>query len=188
LHGQKAINTFSPSSCYAAAPWAGCPISGKHSRKTYGHRYRSTGRCCSQNFNPGEECQDARFSRYLTGYANYSWQARPESKDLDVNSALNLPPAHRFNAGLNINYKRYLGSVSVSHVSSAYWNDVISLQYSGPTDAYTTVNFTGGLRWGSEGRYIIMGKVSNLANTPIQNHIFGDILKRQITGEFKVRF
>jgi outer membrane receptor protein involved in Fe transport len=130
---------------------------------------------------------DARFSRYLTGYANYSWQARPESKDLDVNSALNLPPAHRFNAGLNIDYKRYLGNVSVSHVSSAYWNDVISVQYSGPTDAYTTVNLTGDLRWGSEGRYIIMGKVSNLANTPIQNHIFGDILKRQITAEFKMR-
>ncbi len=25
---------------------------------------------------------DARFSRYITGYANYSWQAQPESKDL----------------------------------------------------------------------------------------------------------
>jgi hypothetical protein len=33
-----------------------------------------------------------------------------------------------------------------------------------------------------------MLKVSNLANTPIQNHVFGDILKRQISGELRVRF
>jgi len=31
-------------------------------------------------------------------------------------------------------------------------------------------------------------KVSNPANTPIQNHIVGNILKRQITGEFKMHF
>jgi outer membrane receptor protein involved in Fe transport len=131
---------------------------------------------------------DARFSRYLTGYANYSWQARPESTDFDVSSLLNLPPAHRFNAGMNFDYKHYLGDVSVSHVGSAYWNDVIAVQYSGATDACTTVNLSGGVRWGDEGRYTLMAKISNLANTPVQNHIFGDILKRQITGEYRMRF
>jgi hypothetical protein len=33
-----------------------------------------------------------------------------------------------------------------------------------------------------------MLKVSNLTNTPVQNHVFGDILKRQIAGELRVRF
>ena len=62
---------------------------------------------------------------YLTGYANYSWQARPESREFDV-LGINLPPTHRFNTGMNFDYKRYLGNVSVGYVSSAYWNDVLN--------------------------------------------------------------
>jgi iron complex outermembrane receptor protein len=41
---------------------------------------------------------------------------------------------------------------------------------------------------GAGGKYLAMLKISNLANTPVQNHLFGDILKRQLTGEFRVRF
>jgi len=32
-----------------------------------------------------------------------------------------------------------------------------------------------------------MLRASNLANVLVQNHVYGDILKRQITGEFRVR-
>jgi hypothetical protein len=60
--------------------------------------------------------------------------------------------------------------------------------YHGPTKAYTQVNAGGGVRWGENERYTAMVKISNLANTPIQNHVFGDILKRQISGEFRLRF
>jgi outer membrane receptor for ferrienterochelin and colicin len=130
---------------------------------------------------------DVRLSRYLSGSANYSWQARPESKEFDA-SVLNQPPTHRFNAGFSFDYQRYLGNISVGYVGSAYWNDVISILYSGTTEAYTVVNLSGGVRWGSGGKYMAMLKISNLANTPIQNHVFGDILKRQITGEFRARF
>jgi outer membrane receptor protein involved in Fe transport len=130
---------------------------------------------------------DARLNRYVTGFANYSWQAHPVSKDFDI-SVLNLPPRHRFNAGMSFDYKRYLGNVSVSYVGSAYWNDVINVTYSGPTKAYTVVNVSGGIRWGGGEKYMAMLKVSNLANTPIQNHVFGDILKRQIAGELRIRF
>jgi outer membrane receptor protein involved in Fe transport len=129
---------------------------------------------------------EARLSRYISGYANYSRQARPESKNFDI-SLLNLPPRNRFNAGLDFDYKRYLGNVSVGYVGSANWMDVLGAPYGGPTKAYTAVNAGAGIRWGG-GKYMVMLKVSNLANTPIQNHIFGDILKRQITGEFRVRF
>jgi outer membrane receptor protein involved in Fe transport len=130
---------------------------------------------------------DAQLNRYVSGFANYSWQARPVSKDLDV-SLWNLPPTHRFNADIDIDYKRYLGNVSVSYTGSAYWNDVLGAPYSGPTKAYTVVNVSGGVRWGGGTKYVAMLKVSNLANTPIQNHVYGDILKRQISGELKVRF
>jgi hypothetical protein len=78
--------------------------------------------------------------------------------------------------------------VSVGYVSSAFWNDVLGLLYSGPTKAYTLVNVSGGVRWGADGKYMAMLKVSDLANTPVQNNVYGDILKRQISGELRVRF
>jgi outer membrane receptor protein involved in Fe transport len=130
---------------------------------------------------------EARLSRYVTGFANYSWQAKPRPKDYDI-SILNLPPAQRFNAGAGIDYNRWLGNVSVGYVGSAYWNDVIDVTFSGTSKAYTVVNAGAGVRWGSAGRYMTTLKVANLANTPVQNHVFGDILKRQITGEFRIRF
>jgi len=127
---------------------------------------------------------DVRISRYLSGYANYSWQAQPTGSDV----GRNLPPTNRFNAGLSGNYRRYLGNVSVGYTGSAFWNDVLSAQYSGPTKAYTVVNVSAGVRWGGGERYLAMLKVSNLANTLIQNHVYGDILKRQIAGELRVHF
>ncbi len=130
---------------------------------------------------------EMQISRFINGYANYSWQADPVSKEYDV-SLYNLPPTHRFNAGMSFDYKRYFGNVSVGYVGSAFWNDVMSDAYSGTTNAYTTVNLGGGVRWGENWKYTAMVKISNLANTAIQNPVFGDILKRQISGEFKVRF
>jgi outer membrane receptor protein involved in Fe transport len=148
------------------------------------YTYLNLGKVRNKGF---ELSADARLNRYVTGFANYSWQARPEAKGIDI-SLLNLPPTHRFNAGLSFDYKRYLGNVSVGYTGSAYWNDVIGAPYSGPTTAYTVVNVTGGVRWGRGGKYLAMLKVSNLTNTPVQNHVFGDILKRQIAGELRVRF
>jgi hypothetical protein len=101
-------------------------------------------------------------------------------------SEINLPATNRFNAGLNFDYKRYLGNVSVGHVGCAYWQDVIL--YGGWTNAYTLVNVSAGVRLDRSGKYMVMLKVSNLANALVQNHIYGDILKRQITGELKMRF
>jgi hypothetical protein len=129
---------------------------------------------------------DVRLNRYVNGLTNYSWQARPDSQDFDL-SLLNLPPRHRFNASMGFDYRRYLGNVSVVYVSSAYWNDIIRPLYSGPTDAYTTVNATGGVRWRA-GKYAATLKVANLFNTLIQSHVWGDILKRQVVGELRVRF
>jgi len=77
---------------------------------------------------------DVRVNRYLSGYANYSWQACPQPRDFDI-SLLNLPPTHRFNASLGFDYGRYLGNVSVGYAASAYFNDVISVAYSGSTKA-----------------------------------------------------
>ena len=54
--------------------------------------------------------------------------------------------------------------------------------------AYTVVNAGAGVHWGENRKYAAMIRVFNLANVPVQNHVYGDILKRRITGEFNMRF
>ena len=57
----------------------------------------------------------------------------------------------------------------------------------GTTKAYTLVNGGFGVRW-SQNRVTTSVKVINLANQDVQQHVFGDILKRQVVGEMRVRF
>ncbi len=127
---------------------------------------------------------EAQIHRFVGAFANYSWQAKPEPKDFNI-SLINLPPKNRFNAGLSINHPRFLGDLTVMYVDKAYWRDVTI--YNGWTDAYTQVNLTAGVRF-MGGKLMYMVKVNNLANEMIQNHVFGDLLKRQIVGEMRVRF
>ena len=44
---------------------------------------------------------------------------------------------------------------------------------------------TVGLKF-QNGRYSAALKITNLANQEIQQHVFGDIIKRSVLGEFKV--
>ena len=131
---------------------------------------------------------DHRIDRTLTAFANYSWQGKPEVLD-DPNpypsQELALPPTHRFNTGFNLDAARYLGSASVNYSGEAFWSDVLSSPYHGFTDAYTMVNGSFGMKW-AQGRVTTMVKATNIFNKDIQQHIFGDIIKRTVT--FEVRF
>jgi hypothetical protein len=131
---------------------------------------------------------DHRVSRALTMFANYSWQARPAILDAEnpfPAVELALPPTNRFNAGFNFNGSRFLGSASVNYADKAFWSDVLGSQYHGFTDAYTMVNGSFGVKW-SQGRITTLVKVTNLFNQDIQQHIFGDVIKR--SGIVEVRF
>jgi hypothetical protein len=64
---------------------------------------------------------------------------------------------------------------------------VLDDRYHGTTEAYTLVNGGFGLRW-FDGQLTTSVKVINLANEEIQQHVFGDILKRQWVGELRVIF
>ncbi len=65
---------------------------------------------------------------------------------------------------------------------------MLDSRYSGPTDAFTLVNGSVGRKWGQDGRYVTMLKVTNLLNQEIQQHVFGDITKLQMVGELRVTF
>jgi outer membrane receptor protein involved in Fe transport len=121
-------------------------------------------------------------------FANYSYQTDPDPEGDDFPlTELNLPPNNRFNIGANFTYGRYLGNFSVSYADDAFWQDVLNDPYHGTTDAYTLVNAAFGLRWADD-KVTTSVKVVNLGNSDVQQHVFGDITKRQIMGEVKVRF
>ena len=144
-------------------------------------QYQNLGTVRNQGF---EANIDAQLHRYVSAFANYSYQAKPKPRNFDI-SFLNLPPTNRFNGGLSFNHTRFLGDITVMYVDTAYWRDVTI--YKGWTPAYTQVNTTVGVRFAG-GKYMLMLKVNNLTNEAIQNHIFGDLLKRQIVGEMRLKF
>ena len=130
---------------------------------------------------------DTVVGRNVNVFANYSWQPEPEPEGFDV-SELNIPAEHRFNVGLGFNYRRFLGNLSVSHSDSAFWQDVLDDRFHGTTEAYTLVNGGFGVRWGSRDEVTTSIKLINLTNDDVQQHVFGDIIKRQVVGEIRVQF
>ena len=122
----------------------------------------------------------------IDAFVNYSWQGTPDPKDFDL-SELNIPAKNRVNVGFTYARGRYLGDLSVNYSGSAFWQDVLDDPFHGTTKAYTLVNGGVGVRW-SKNRVTTSLKVVNLANQDVQQHVFGDILKRQVVGEMRVRF
>ena len=129
---------------------------------------------------------DSSLNRNLSLFANYSWQGTPEPYDFDI-SELNIPPENRFNVGFSFNYQRMLGNLSVNYAGDAFWQDVLDARYHGTTEAYTLLNGGFGLRWMND-QLTTTVKVINLANQDVQQHVFGDVLKRQVIGELRVGF
>jgi outer membrane receptor protein involved in Fe transport len=133
---------------------------------------------------------DGAISQYVNAFANYSLQAKPVAENLTVGTTINdinWPAKHRFNTGFDFSYARYLGNVAVSYTGEAYWQDVLDLRYAGTTEAYTLVNAGFGMRWARD-RVMTSVKVTNLTNKEILQHVFGDVLKRQIVGELRLEF
>src|SRR4029077_6502576 len=107
---------------------------------------------------------DMRITPLVSAFANYSWQARPAPTGFDI-SELNLPPTHRFNAGVSVARGRYFGNLWGSFVDSAFWQDVLP-GYQGPTDAYTLVD--GGFGVHSVDRKMTVAfRGKNLFNRPV---------------------
>jgi outer membrane receptor protein involved in Fe transport len=137
---------------------------------------------------------DQNITDHVSGFANYSWQDDPKPLDPDAGqlryaiAELSVPPHHRFNAGLNLSTKRFLGSASVNYVSRAFWQDVLaSLGFDGFTNSFTMVNASFGVRW-ADGKVTTMVKGTNLLNEDIRQHIFGDVIKRTLVGEVRFQF
>ena len=120
-------------------------------------------------------------------WGNYSRQLTPRLSAESGEPALvrlNLPPARRLNAGASYNGPRLLGDLSVDHATRAFWSDVLTVDFHGYSPAYTLVNLSAGVKWRDQ-RYTALVRVSNLLNRTVQQHLFGDLLRRSVVGEFR---
>jgi outer membrane receptor protein involved in Fe transport len=133
---------------------------------------------------------DTAINAFLNVFANYSYQWMPEIEDFPVGVTINdvnWPAENRFNAGFNFSYNKWLGNFAVSYTDEAYWQDVLDARFAGTTDAFTLVNGAVGYRWLNE-KIVTSLKVTNLGNTEAQQHIFGDVIRRQVVGEARLAF
>ena len=133
---------------------------------------------------------DQRINTSVSGFVNYSWQGNPTVIDSSTpfpSQELALPPTNRFNIGVNFDTDRFLGSATVNYSDKAFWTDVLSSPYHGFTDAYTLVNGSFGVKF-PKAKATALVKVNNLLNKDIQQHVFGDIVKRSVVGELRLEY
>ena len=133
---------------------------------------------------------DTALTANLSAFVNYSYQWMPEIEDFPAGTTINdvnWPPENRFNVGVNVNYMKWLGTFSVNFTDEAYWQDVLDARFAGITDAFTLINGSVGYRWWNE-KIVTTLKLTNIGNQEIQQHIFGDILRRQVVGEVRFGF
>jgi len=128
---------------------------------------------------------DASVNRYVNVFTNYSYQWKPwRPRRSSTTSTAGEEPRQR---GLQLQLLPFLGNLAMNYTDSAYWQDVLDVRFSGKTEAFTLLNGGFGVRW-ADGRVTTSIKGTNLANQEVMQHVFGDVLKRQVVGEVRFRF
>ena len=123
----------------------------------------------------------------MNAFVNYSFQADPVIEGFDPREA-NFPPNHRFNAGFNFSHDRFLGNLSVNYTADRPIGRTCSISASrAPPTPIRWSTAAVGVRWLGD-RVTTSLKITNIGNTEVQQHIFGDILRRQVVGEARFTF
>jgi iron complex outermembrane receptor protein len=149
--------------------------------------YRNLGQVKSSGLELGV---DGSLTNTIGAFLNYSFQAEPDPEfpgftKEEALREINIPARHLFNTGVSYVSPRTFGLVSINHSTEAFWQDVLDSRFHGTTKGYTMVNVTAGMKF-SGGRYSAALKIVNLTNEEVQQHIFGDVLKRQAMIELKM--
>ena len=173
--------------CFNFAPGtgpAGCPLRGLGMLFPSSFSYRNIGQQTDQGV---ELTLNQRIGSEWSWFLNASWQDTPEFEGLSAaeEASQNRAPEWRGNAGLSYDSGPFFWSANVNYQDEAYWADV--LNYRGPTDAFTQVNAAIGFRVLDE-RLTLQVIGSNIFDEEIQQHLFGDIISRKVTGQIGFRF
>ncbi len=136
---------------------------------------------------------DHRFNNAWSVSANYSYQAKPKvlaaaaGQIKYLTEELALPAKNRFNASVAWSDDRFQGTVQANYQDKALWTDVLTSTYHGFTESFTLVNANFGVKW-NKGKVVTTIKGTNLLDKKIQQHVFGDILRRAVNLEARFTF
>ncbi len=167
-------------SCPPVAVVGGVPIIGFGGLFPSDFSYRNIGETTDQGVELSLQQRRGAWSWFF----NASWQDKPEFKGVSGDDQ-NLPPEWRANAGLSWDGGTFFVNGNVNYQDEAFWADVPLAV--GTTDAFTQVNVGMGVRLLDERMTLeIIG--SNIFDEKVQQHYFGDIISRKITGQIGFRF
>jgi len=153
--------------------------------------YRNAGEAT----NRGEEfCYNYNPRGAWSFYFNSSWQDEPEISGIDKEPLpggelvypVNIPPEWRFNGGLAYGGDKFFWSANANYQDEAFWTDILDSRFFGPTDSFTSVNAAAGYRFGDKVTLQVDGQ--NILDEDIQQHVFGDIISRKVTGRIIIEF
>jgi outer membrane receptor protein involved in Fe transport len=169
--------------CPPVALVGGVPIIGFGGLFPSNFSYRNIGETTDQGV---ELTFQQRLGTSWSWFANASWQDEPEFKGIeDSETSQNRPPEYRANLGLSYDNGAFFLNTNINYQDEAYWADVPLAV--GSTDAFTQVNLAVGFRLLDE-RMTLQVIGSNIFDEDIQQHYYGDILSRKITGQIGFRF
>ena len=118
-------------------------------------------------------------------YFNYSWQDEPDVNGIPAGE-INLPPEHRANIGFAFNSDRWFLNGNINYQDEAFWTDVLDSRFWGPTDSFTVLNMSAGVRFGEMTTLTL--NAYNVTDEDMQQHVFGDIIGRRVVGQVLFRF
>jgi len=172
--------------CFLFAPgtFPPCPLGGLAGVFISDFSYRNIGETTDQGV---ELSLNQRFRNNWSWFVNASWQDEPEFKGLTPAEELtqNLPPEWRGNVGFAYDSGRFFFSANANYQDEAFWADVPFA--TGTTDSFTLVNAAIGVRLMDE-RVTLQVLGSNVTDEDAQQHVFGDIISRKVTGQIGFRF
>ncbi|MEM9558222.1 MAG: TonB-dependent receptor [Acidobacteriota bacterium] len=145
--------------------------------------YRNIGERVDQGF---EAAFDYRPNLQWRVTLNYSYQDEPDVEGIDP-AETNIAPENRFNLGVSYDGPKYYADLSVNYVDEARWTDVLDSRFWGTTDDYTILNLSVGIRLAND-KVTLALIGNNITDEDVQQHIFGDIISRKITGQVRFEF
>lgn len=123
----------------------------------------------------------AEVGRGVTARASYSYQTRPTVTDTDPRFPLQLnrPASHKAAAGAVYTGTRLAGALDVVYSGRAFWADILDARFWGETRAYVQVNAKASYSLRQDS-LLVSASATNLFDRRIQQHVFGDIVPRQL--------
>ena len=119
--------------------------------------------------------------------ASYTFQAETTITEEDpmLPFQLSQPPRHQWAFGIVRDGPRWRGSLNVAYTDEAFWSDVLDSRFWGTTEAYVLTSGQLGVTLPGSQAEIVVSAI-NMFDRKIMQHVFGDILRRQVKTELRV--